>query len=109
MPSSTLSRHFALLERPLHMAVTAESSAIGEDPCVGSNGGRVLSPPPRTQASSVVGYDCDEVRPLSAVFEQPTHSRCAGWWPDQAEDTDGWRCACPCHELGAGWPGYEQR
>jgi hypothetical protein len=37
------------------------------------------------------------------------HVGCVGWWPLPDADYDGWRCACFCHELEHGWPGYNDR
>jgi len=71
---------------------------------------RPRAAPPRTLLTSSYGYLCDPGRPPRADGkEPPLHTGCAGWWPLPDADHDGWRCACSCHELEYGWPGYHDR
>ena len=76
----------------------------------------VLSAPERTIAGTDFGYVCDPNVTLTATHSTTLRSRhegCAGWWPSPINPDStggmltGWRCACDCHENGAGWPGHD--
>lgn len=63
------------------------------------------TPRPRDLSTShgLVGSFCDEQ--VMQDGATPDHEACPGWWAD-AEQTDGWVCACPCHEARNGWPAW---
>jgi len=69
-----------------------------------------LEPPDRTRVGTDYGFACDPNVTLVANYSakpRVRHEGCVGWWRSPSDlGVDGWRCACACHERGAGWPGY---
>ena len=60
-------------------------------------------------STPVFGSGCEGVTDL-AGGRRFDHAGCPGWWRDASATTDeapGFRCSCPCHFDGNGWPGWD--
>lgn len=62
---------------------------------------------PPNDGRPVRGSRCEPANDRRRRARPVTHEGCAGWWHHDGLDS-GFLCDCPCHENGAGWPGWDE-